>query len=447
MSNTWDAFYDDEDEEEEVDLRVATQVSKEIIVKPKEEKNELFLTVINQFKFLDMKHMLVRNGIMFVVTESQFVRIKPDNNDKMLKETIDLKWKKNFFTPKKFFADTSGKHAIIISNKNEVVYINNDWQKFRLIADELHPNLQVESVGFNDVGEMEFSQVELLLGTKDSSIYYIKINAGLEKKFIVTFKKSFSLPVNTLPILNISILNYSTIAFKTLVFVSSSQKLYCFEGAKLENFFSDYTSKNLNFIEIKSSPLPKFTSLSFLYDQEEEAKKFIWISEDTIMEGEIDINDLKLKGKKLDLKYDGKMIGFEITDWHYLISTKETLFAFNFLDNKKAFQKIMPEKIQPIYSLCKDRKKNTFHFLSEKYIFNILPNQEDRNIWDLFLQRKDYANALKYAKNEHARETVQCAHADHLYASGDIEHAAIQYAKSIYYFSFFHYFFFFFNFF
>eukprot|EP01091_Cochliopodium_minus_P006710 TRINITY_DN1670_c1_g1_i1.p1 TRINITY_DN1670_c1_g1~~TRINITY_DN1670_c1_g1_i1.p1 ORF type:complete len:743 (-),score=213.23 TRINITY_DN1670_c1_g1_i1:54-2009(-) len=127
---------------------------------------------------------------------------------------------------------------------------------------------------------------------------------------------------------------------------------------------------------------------------------------------------------------EGKVMGIEMTEWHYMIITKETLYGFCILNNKKTFKKIFPEKIQPLIGIIKDETFKNIYLFSEKFIYDLVGNEEERDIWQLFLQKKDFLNSLKFSKSPSSRDIVQSALADHLYSSGKIIESAYEYAKS-----------------
>jgi hypothetical protein len=231
MILAWDTYDGDQEEEEELDELIQEESIKEVKEKTTqkvEEKKELFSTPVNTYRCLDMKQVYVKNGIMAIVTESQLVRLKLENYQSGNEETIELRLKKDFFTAKKFFFDPLGKHVIIITNKNEPVYIHSNWKKFKLIKEAT--SIQIESIGWNESNEIETSTGDFLIGTKDGNIYQININSSLEKEFVTSFVKVFELPQHNLPILNLSHLFFPSNPQHSYFLLSTSQRLYYFDG-------------------------------------------------------------------------------------------------------------------------------------------------------------------------------------------------------------------------
>jgi hypothetical protein len=85
---------------------------------------------------------------------------------------------------------------------------------------------------------------------------------------------------------------------------------------------------------------------------------------------------------------------------------------------------------QKAVGLCVDLKKNTIWLFTPQEIFEIVPRDEDRDIWKIMLQMQQFDAALQYAHTPAQRDTVAIASGDYLVSKGQHSEAAGVYGKS-----------------
>lgn len=54
----------------------------------------------------------------------------------------------------------------------------------------------------------------------------------------------------------------------------------------------------------------------------------------------------------------------------------------------------------PIQGICKDPVRGTIWVYAQRAVYRYKINQEDRNIWEIFLEKGDFQSARMYAKDD-----------------------------------------------
>lgn len=77
-----------------------------------------------------------------------------------------------------------------------------------------------------------------------------------------------------------------------------------------------------------------------------------------------------------------------------------------------------------------DTVRNTIWVYTSTSIFEVVVEDEDRNVWQIHLNNKQFDQALQYAKNAVQKDKVCTAQGDHYFALGRYQLAANFYAQS-----------------
>ena len=119
-----------------------------------------------------------------------------------------------------------------------------------------------------------------------------------------------------------------------------------------------------------------------------------------------------------------------LSQWHIIALVEGHIVAVNRLSGKVVYDQAVLEPGQSSLGLVSDQKKNTFWLFTHQEIFEIVANDEDRDIWKIMLENQDYDAALRYAKGSAQKDSVATASGDHLSSQGQYLEAAKIWGKS-----------------
>lgn len=114
-----------------------------------------------------------------------------------------------------------------------------------------------------------------------------------------------------------------------------------------------------------------------------------------------------------------------LTDYHMLLLAGTTVYAINRLNNQIVFKdtiKCGPQ--ETLIGLCADPHNSTYWAYTTENIYEVVVNDEDREIWKTFLENKNYEEALRLARDTYSRDAACVAYGDHCLAEKDYKKAA-----------------------
>ncbi|KAI1432048.1 vacuolar protein sorting protein-like protein DigA [Xylaria sp. CBS 124048] len=119
-----------------------------------------------------------------------------------------------------------------------------------------------------------------------------------------------------------------------------------------------------------------------------------------------------------------------LTQWHIVSLVGGRIVAVNRLTGSVVYDQIILEQGQKALGLYIDQQKNTFWLFTSQDIFEIVVRDEDRDIWQIMLQRQQFDTALHYAHTPAQKDAVATASGDYLAERGHYIEAAGVYGKS-----------------
>lgn len=119
-----------------------------------------------------------------------------------------------------------------------------------------------------------------------------------------------------------------------------------------------------------------------------------------------------------------------LSQWHIIALVEGRIVAVNRLSGNIVYDQVVLDPGQSSLGLVSDQKKDTFWLFTSQEIFEIVANDEDRDIWKIMLQNQDYDAALRYAKGAAQKDSVATASGDHLSSKGQYLEAARVWGKS-----------------
>lgn len=119
-----------------------------------------------------------------------------------------------------------------------------------------------------------------------------------------------------------------------------------------------------------------------------------------------------------------------LSQWHVIALVEGHVVAVNRLSGKIVYDQVVLDAGQSSLGLVSDHKKNTYWLFTNQEIFEIVANEEDRDVWKILLQHQDYDAALRYAKGAAQKDAVATASGDSLSSQGHYLEAASVWGKS-----------------
>lgn len=119
-----------------------------------------------------------------------------------------------------------------------------------------------------------------------------------------------------------------------------------------------------------------------------------------------------------------------LTQWHIISLVGTRVVVANRLTGSIVYDQTILEPGEKAVGLCVDLQKNTFWLFTPQEILEIVPRDEDRDIWKIMLQMQQFDAALQYAHTPAQRDAVAIASGDHLVSKGQFGEAAVVYGRS-----------------
>lgn len=122
--------------------------------------------------------------------------------------------------------------------------------------------------------------------------------------------------------------------------------------------------------------------------------------------------------------------GMILTQWHIITLVEGRIVAINRLNGEIVYDQAVIEPDQTSLGLVSDLKKNTYWLFTGQEIFEIAANDEDRDVWRVFLKEQQFDAALRYARGASQKDAVATASGDYLAKKGSYLDAAAVWGKS-----------------
>ncbi|XP_074585348.1 vacuolar sorting protein 18 isoform X2 [Curcuma longa] len=339
------------------------------------------------------------------------------------------------------FVDPRGSHCIVTvlqAGGAETYYTHAKWARPRVLS--RLKGLIVNAVAWNRLQITEGSTKEVILGTDNGQMFEIAVDEVDKKEKYV--KLLFELTELPEAIMGLQMETASAgNATRFYVMAVTATRLYSFTGiGSLETVFASYSDRAVHFMELPGE-IPN-SELHFFIKQRR-AKHFAWLSGAGIYHGDLnfgaqhssingDANFVENKGL-LDYSKLGeanKPRSFAVSEFHFLVLIENKVI------NRISQQMIeelkfehSPESSKGIIGLCSDPTAGLFYAFDENSIFQVSAHDESRDMWQVYLEMKEYATALAYCRTPIQRDQVYLAQADAAFSTRDYHRAASFYAK------------------
>ncbi|KAJ6240376.1 vacuolar protein sorting-associated protein [Anaeramoeba flamelloides] len=290
------------------------------------------------------------------------------------------------------------------------------------------------------------------LGTSNGTIYYAKFkNKNISIHKVYKFE-------NQIVLTGIHYQLLSSNEKTHCILVTTFNTLYEFVGGPtIEQMFQSYQNTPIQFME-----LPGDFDFSELHVNNKPNFKgnFCFFNEAGIFKGQISLSKKNIKAgdkiteneklihfpdklpqsqtffnfsKKEDQNEENKFpIAMAQTNFHFLLAYPDKIIGMSSLDGQVVFlEKIDTAKDGKLIGFAIDQIKDSIWLFSNKRLFAIYTQEEDRDVWKIYIQKKEFETALLYCGDDKKkRDKVFRAHAKYLFHEKKYIKSATYFAKT-----------------
>ena len=219
--------------------------------------------------------------------------------------------------------------------------------------------------------------------------------------------------------------------------LTTPTRIYQFIGGPtFESVFSNYET-NPGFQELPGDL--NYSELQFFSKYQGLPKSFVWLTGPGIYYGDL-IFGSQIPGESVMtdtslLPYpnsDIPPLSLVLTEFHFLLLYSDKIQAICTLNKEVVWEENFPksQKLGRMVGLAYDPFEKTVWVYGEYSVFELVITREDRNVWQLYLDKGQYEAALQYCKNSIQRDKVWSIQADYYFSTNNNRLAAIYYAKT-----------------
>lgn len=365
---------------------------------------------------------------------------------------------------RRMFLDPTASHLIICTSLGENYYLHSQSRHPRPLA-RLR-GVSIESIAWSPALPTSSTR-EILIGATDGNIYegYIETSTEFYRKEDKYIKLLLKLPDG--PITGLWVDSLPGRQDTRRILISTPSRMFHQVGkvgrgqdGSASIYSKLFESEQPVIHELSRTSAAAASSLVVSPDaeklpkiREDEApeRAFAWLSSHGVYHGKLLVNG---SGQELGSKVfaESKLLpraqlaspegagrrqvstdyidAIALTQWHVISLVGNRVVVANRLTGSIVYDQTILDPGQKALGLCVDLQKNTFWLFTPQEIFEIVPREEDRDIWKIMLQMQQFDAALQYAHTPAQRDAVAIASGDHLVSKGQYSEAAGVYGKS-----------------
>ncbi|KAI7896992.1 Pep3/Vps18/deep orange family-domain-containing protein [Mucor mucedo] len=408
--------------------------------------------------------MAVSNNILIVALDTfRLLRIDLDNPLEV--EEIEISRKPSDGKVKQIFFDPTGRHLIITTDHGENYYLYEKWRRTKQLPK--FKGVTITSIAWNKQSTLtDPSTREILIGTKNGLIYETCLEPTdeyfrREEKY---FKQVYSIHESTMPVTGLYFEQFPVNNRKYFVMATTTTRIYQFIGfigpnsgthspaatgggfgaagagggeedrgerAMFENLFSNY-DVNPGYQELPGElPHSELHFFSRFHELQQQgiAESFAWLTGPGIYHGALVYGSQNVGDSVVDdvqlLQYpatpsdddSGKLvteipISVALTEFHFVLLYKDRVRAICQLNDQIVYEEMIPVgQGETVISMAVDDIKKTFWVYTTLAMYELSINNEERDVWKLYLEKKRYNSALRYCKDPAQKDKVFTAQA------------------------------------
>ncbi|KAE8385629.1 Pep3/Vps18/deep orange family-domain-containing protein [Aspergillus alliaceus] len=358
---------------------------------------------------------------------------------------------------RRMFLDPSASHLIITTTLGENYYLHTQSRQPKPLS--RLKGVSVESIAWNP-SLPTASTREILLGTTDGHIYeaYIEPSTEFYRREERYVTAVYRVPEAS-PVTGLWAELVQTHLEQRRVLIATHGKLMCFLGRTgrhgREGGGSVYTDlfqrelPSVHEVQKPSSAAPSTLAISPAIVDGHSEKEFAWLSSQGVYHGQLPYSSDKVtqpfEGANMLLRSmfpatesarGGKRLiqnpiaAVTLSQWHILTLVEGRVIAINRMSEEIVYDHAVLEPGQSTLGLLADSTQNTYWLFTSQEIFEIAVEDEDRDIWKVFLQKQMFDEALHYARSSAQKDVISTASGDFLASKGRYLEAAKVWGKS-----------------
>lgn len=219
-----------------------------------------------------------------------------------------------------------------------------------------------------------------------------------------------------------------------IVLISTIDRLYKFHEVlrvviddkfqSLQNIFTHYLNvpEEARDYEQQVSKLT-YSQMDFIMEGKY-PKAFGWLTESGIFFGELNqiadnpnffVSKKTLAFPELDDEYKSASYiskqnqapsSFVLTDFHLLLQYSDHITGISLINHQVIYDEYIPDQLGKLMSIVKDPKNGNVYTFTNKTIFRYRIVDEQRNVWQMYLDKGEFDLAKKYSSNNPAHYDI-----------------------------------------
>nr|XP_034180513.1 vacuolar protein sorting-associated protein 18 homolog [Osmia lignaria] len=406
-------------------------------------------------------HLVVNNNII-VIAMANNILLRIDMKHPDTPEEIDISKYAVNMKMSGMFLDPLGNHLLIAlvskSQDNpapELFYLHRKTTKLKQASK--FKGHEITAVGWNFLNSSETTTGPILLGTLKGLIFETEIGLDGDKIFNTSleqyWRQVFDIGKDSKP--PITGLEFHKIpnTDKYVIIVTTLMRIYQYIGSVpnpeekplLQQVFNKYLNVEESFNEVMSSL--SYSKMQFYYPALGALpKSFGWLTETGILYAQVDakvdpknvlINQQMLSCPETSLmgtnisQTTTVPLSFVLTEFHGLLLYADRVKGISLLNQELIFEDIYNDAVGKLLNITKDYVTRSVWTYSERAVFKYKVNKEDRNVWQVYVDKGEFELAKQYCKNNPAHiDQVLVKQAEMLFKNKEYEKSALIYADT-----------------
>ncbi|XP_020284361.1 vacuolar protein sorting-associated protein 18 homolog isoform X1 [Pseudomyrmex gracilis] len=422
-------------------------------------------------------HLVVSsNTIVIAMANNILLRIDMKQPEKT--EEIDISKYALSMKMSGLFLDPLGHHLLITlvpkhgdNPPPELYYLHRKTTKLKQAGK--FKGHEITAVGWNFSNTSETSSGPILLGTSKGLIFETEIGLETDKIFNTSLEQYWRQLPNYLPLYGtkevgglvfdigknskppITGIEFHKIpnSDKYMIIVTTLMRIYQYIGVVsnpeekplLQQVFYRYLNAQESFSEVISS-LP-YSKMQFYYPSLGAVpKSFGWLTETGILYAEVDakpdtnnvlVNQQMLTCPEMSLmssnipKTTSTPLSFVLTEFHALLLYPDHVKGMSLLNQELIFEDVYNDAVGKLIGITKDPATRSIWAYSERAVFKYKVTKEDRNVWQVYVDKGEFELAKQYCKDNPAHiDQVLVKQAEILFKEKEYEKSALIYADT-----------------
>ncbi|KAG7209765.1 hypothetical protein KM043_011388 [Ampulex compressa] len=400
------------------------------------------------------------NMIVISMTNNILLRIDMKQPDKV--EEIDISKYATGMRMSGLFMDPLGHHVLMAlipkSQDNpsaELFYLHRKTRKLKQASK--FKGHEITAVGWNFSNTTETTTGPIILGTSKGLIFETEIGLDGDKIFNTSleqyWRQVFDIGKDSKP--PITGLEFHKIpnSDRYMIIVTTLMRIYQYIGSVqnpeekplLQQVFNKYLNVQESFTEVISS-LP-YSKMQFYYPALGALpKSFGWLTETGILYAQVDpkvnpknvlINQQTLTCPETSLIGSNTSqttmapLSFVLTEFHALLLYPDRVKGISLLNQELIFEDIYNDAAGKLVGITKEPATRSIWAYSERAVFKYRVTKEDRNVWQVYVDKGEFELAKQYCKDNPAHiDQVLVKQAEMLFKNKEYEKSALIYADT-----------------